>query len=107
MPIIFLVIALLLFAIAVVLYTARHRKLLNFIDYGATQTVADINRHAAARLLLPVCVNAGCAWIAALRPQLAVPLLFLTPLSILCAVIWIAASVHRLGKWPDVRRVHR
>lgn len=94
----FLFIALVLFAIAVVLYTASHRKLLNFIDYGATQTVADINRHAAARLLLPVCVNLGCAWIAALLPQLAVALLFLTPLSILGAVIWIAAGVDRLGR---------
>jgi hypothetical protein len=104
---VFLVIALVLFAIAALLFTAGDRKLLNFVDYSAAPAVAHINRHAAVRLLLPVAVNAGCAWIAATRPQLAVPLLFLTPISILCAVVWIAAGMHRLGTGPDVRRVHR
>ena len=107
MPEIFLVIALVLFAITVLLFTAGDRKLLNFVDYSAASTVARINRHAAVRLLLPVAVNAGCAWIAATRPQLAVPLLFLTPLSILGTVVWICAGMQRLGKGPDVRRVHR
>ena len=93
---IFLVIALLLFGLALLLATASNRKLLNFVDYGAAPTIARINRYAAARLLLPVVVNAGCAAIAAARPQLGVPLLFLTPLSILGAVVWIASGVHRL-----------
>lgn len=92
----FLVIALVLFGITVLLATAGDRKLLNFVDYGAVQPAARINRYAAARLLLPVAVNAGCAWIALTQPQLAVPLLFLTPVSILCAVVWIAAGIHRL-----------
>ena len=97
---VFLVIALLLFGITVLLTAAGNRKLLNFVDYGAAQSAARINRHAATRLLLPVAVNAGCAWIAAARPQLAVPLLLLTPISILCAVVWIAAGIHRLQALP-------
>lgn len=101
MPEVFLGIALLLFALAVLLYAASDRKLLNFVDYSAAQTVARINRYAAARLLLPVAVNAGCAWTAAMWPQLAVPLLFLTPLSILGAVVWIAAGVSRLNAVPN------
>lgn len=97
---IFLTIALLLFALAVLLYNASDRKLLNFVDYSAAQTVARINRYAAMRLLLPACVNAGCSWIAGQRPELGVPLLFLTPLSILGAVVWIAAGVSRLTAVP-------
>jgi hypothetical protein len=107
MPEVFLLIALVLFAITVLLFTAGDRKLLNFVDYSAAQTVARINRYAAVRLLPPVAVNAGCAWIAAMRPQLAVSLLFLTPLSILGAVVWISAGMHRLSEGPDVGRVHR
>jgi hypothetical protein len=97
---VFLVIALILLAIAALLNTATNRRLLNFVDYGSAQPAARINRYAAARLLLPACVNAGCAYIAAIRPQLAVPLLFLTPVSILGAVVWIAAGVHRLKAVP-------
>jgi hypothetical protein len=97
---VFLVVALILLAIAALLYTAGNRQLLNFVDYGSAQSAARINRYAAARLLLPVCVNAGCAWAAAMHPQLAVPLLFLTPISILGAVVWIAAGVHRLKAVP-------
>ena len=62
---VFPVIALALFGISVLLTAAGDRKLLNFVDYGAMHSAARINRHAAARLLLPVAVNAGCAWIAA------------------------------------------
>lgn len=100
---VFLVIALILFGLVVLLITAADRRLLNFVDYGAGQPVApikQINRHAAVRLLLPVCVNAGCAWAAATRPELTVPLLFLTPLSILGTVIWIGAGIHRLQATP-------
>ena len=104
MPDIFLSIALLLLALAGLLHTARNRRLLNFVDYGPAQAVARINRYAAARLLLPATVNAACAWIAAMWPQLAVPLLLLTPLSILGAVVWIAAGVHRLKALPAESR---
>jgi hypothetical protein len=100
MPEVFMVIALLLFAITVLLLIAGDRNLLNFVDYGVADA-ARINRYAAMRLLLPVAVNAGCAWIAATRPQLAMPLLFLTPLSILGAVVWIAAGVSRLKAVPN------
>ena len=99
MPEVFLTIALILFGLAILLWFAGGRRLLNFVDYGAAPA-ARINRHAAARLLLPVCVNAGCAWAAARHPQLTVPLLFLTPLSILGTVLWIGAGVHRLQALP-------
>ena len=97
---IFLVIALLVAGIAVLLVATGERKLLNFVDYGAAQAPARINRYAARRLLLPVAVNLACAWLAVARPQLTVPLLFLTPLSILGAVVWIAAGVARLKAVP-------
>jgi hypothetical protein len=93
---IFMAIAVLLLAIVVLLYAAGDRPLLNFIDYGAAGPVARINRYAARRLLLPIAVNAGCAAITATWPRFGVPLLFLTPLSILGAVVWIAAGVSRL-----------
>lgn len=97
---VFLVIALILFGLVILLYSAADRRLLNFVDYD-TVPVARINRHAAARLLLPVCVSAGCAWAAARHPELTVPLLFLTPLSILGTVIWIGAGVQRLQAMPS------
>jgi hypothetical protein len=94
---VFLLIALLLALIAAWLAWAGERPLLNFVEYRSGPGAARINRHAAARLLLPVCVNLGCAAIASARPALALPLLFLTPLSILAAVVWIAAGIHRLN----------
>ena len=97
---VFLVIALILFGLVVLLTAAADRKLLNFVDYD-TAPAARINRHAAVRLLLPVCVNAGCAWAAARHPELTVPLLFLTPLSILGTVIWIGTGVGRLQATPS------
>ena len=102
---VFLVIALILFGLVILLAIAADRRLLNFVDYGAAGSPAvspaRINRHAAARLLLPVCVNAGCAWAAARHPQLTVTLLFLTPLSILGTVIWIGAGIGRLQAAPS------
>ena len=97
---VFLLVALLLAGTAGLLYAAGERRLLNFVDYGSPGAAARINRYAALRLLVPVCVNLGCAWIAQAQPELGVPLLFLTPLSILCAVVWIAAGVHRLTLHP-------
>jgi hypothetical protein len=99
MPEVFLTIALILLGLAILLRFAGERRLLNFVDYAAAPA-ARINRHAALRLLLPACVNAGCAWAAARHPQLTVPLLFLTPLSILGTVVWIGAGVHRLQAIP-------
>jgi hypothetical protein len=93
---VFLLIALFLIAVAVLLYLAGDRRLLNFVDYGPALTVARINRYAAARLAFPAAVNLGCAYIAGIRPELAVPLVFLTPISILCTVVWIAAGISRL-----------
>ena len=94
---VFLLIALLLSGLVVLLWLAGGRRLLNFVDYGAGRDGARINRYAAARLLLPVAVNLGCAWGARLRPELAVPLLFLTPLAILGAVVRIAAGLERFA----------
>lgn len=103
MPEVFLLIALLLSAMAGLLRVAAGRKLLNFVEYGPAQMVAPINRYAAARLLLPVCVSLGCAALAALRPALGVPLLFLIPVSILGAVVWIAAGVSRFQAHPPTQ----
>ncbi|KQQ96469.1 hypothetical protein [Massilia sp. Leaf139] len=97
---IFLLMTGLLSGIALVLYFFPYRQLLNFVDYGSPQATPRINRYAARRLLLPVAIHALCVPIAALRPELGVPLLFLTPLSILAAVVWIAAGVHRLNTFP-------
>lgn len=98
---VFLVIALILFGLVILLTTAADRRLLNFVDYDTAAPPARINRYAAARLLLPVCVNAGCAWAAARHPELTVPLLFLTPLSILGTVIWVNAGIPRLQATPS------
>ncbi|BDT57334.1 hypothetical protein MasN3_08280 [Massilia varians] len=55
-----------------------------------------INRYAAPRLLLPVGVSAGCAYLAGMWPELALPLLFPVMISILAAVVWISAGLSRL-----------
>ena len=93
---IFLLIGVLLSGIAALLYFAPRLRILNFVDYDAASSAVRINRHAAPRLLLPVGVSAGSAYIAAIRPELAVPLLFPTIISILAAVVWIAAGLTRL-----------
>lgn len=98
MPVVFLLIALVLSGMAALLYFAPHRKILNFVNYDATQSAAAINRYAAARLLLPVSVSLGCAGLAAIRPEWIVPLLFPAIISILGAVVWIAAGVTRQEK---------
>ena len=98
MPDIFLIFASLLALVVALLYFASNRKLLNFVDYGSPDAVRRLNRYAAGRLLLPVCVNLGCAYLAAIRPGLTVPLVFLTPVSILGAVIWINAGVQRFNR---------
>lgn len=98
MPEIFLVFALLLTVLVALLYFASSRKLLNFVDYGSPNAVRRLNRYTAGRLLLPVCANLGCAWLAAIRPALTVPLIFLTPVSILGAVVWINAGVQRFNR---------
>ena len=92
---IFLLIGVLLSGVAALLYFAPTLRLLNFVDYDAPSSVVRINRYAAPRLLLPVGVSGGCAYIAVERPELAVPLLFPTILSILAAVVWIAAGLTR------------
>lgn len=93
---VFLLIAALLSAIAALLHCAPRLRLLNFVSYDGPASVARINRYAAARLLLPVGVSVGCAYTAGMRPEWLAPLLFPTMLSILAAVIWIAAGVTRL-----------
>ncbi|KFI06350.1 hypothetical protein [Massilia sp. BSC265] len=92
----FLLIGVLLTGIAALLYFAPKLRILNFVDYHTPASVIRINRYAAARLLLPVCVSAGCAYIVEMRPELAVPLLFPVMISILVTVVWIAAGLTRL-----------
>lgn len=94
----FLLLAAIFLLLAAVLYAAPRRKLLNFVHYPAQQAqVARLNRYAALRLALPALVNLGCAWAVSHRPALMVPLVFLTPLSVLGVVVWIAAGIRRLG----------
>lgn len=95
---IFLLMAALLSGIAALLYVAPRLRLLNFVNYDAPASVVRINRCAAVRLLLPVGVSAGCAYVAGMRPELTVPLIFPTILSILAAVVWIAAGLTPLDK---------
>lgn len=94
----FLLLAAIFLALATVLYAAPRRKLLNFVHYPADQVqAARLNRYAALRLALPALVNLACAWAVSGRPALTVPLIFLTPLSVLAVVVWIAAGARRFG----------
>jgi len=94
----FLLFAAIFLLLALVLYAAPGRKLLNFVHYPAAPAdVARLNRYAALRLALPALVNLGCAWAVADRPHLMAPMIFLTPLSVLAVVVWIAAGAKRFG----------
>lgn len=94
----FLLLAAIFAFLAVLLYAAPGRKLLNFVLYPAAPAdVARLNRYAARRLALPALVNLGCAWAVVDRPGLMVPMIFLTPLSALAVVVWIAAGAKRFG----------
>lgn len=94
----FWLLATIFFILGAVLYAAPGRKLLNFVHYPAAQDhVVRLNRYAALRLLLPALVNLGCAWAVAERPVLMVPMIFLTPLSVMGVVVWIAAGARRFG----------
>jgi len=94
---IFLVLALVFAFVAALLFFAPHRKLLNFVDYGPNDAVRRLNRYAAVRLLIPLLVNLGCHFVAARRPELTVPLVFLTPLSVLCVVVWVGVGAGRMA----------
>ena len=94
---IFLVLALVFVLVAGLLFFAPHRKLLNFVDYGPGGAVRRLNRYAAVRLLIPLLVNLGCHFMAARRPELTVPLVFLTPLSVLCVVVWVGIGSRRFA----------
>ncbi|HBZ06141.1 MULTISPECIES: hypothetical protein [Massilia] len=98
MPNIFAVFALLFTGIAALLFFAPERRLLNFVDYGDAAAVRRLNRHAAPRMLVPAAVNVGCAIAAHLHPTLSVPLVFLTPLSVLGVVAWIGIGASRMGR---------
>lgn len=91
-----LFIALVLLTIVLLLYFAPRLRVLNFVDYASPETVVQINRYAAARLLVPVLVGLVCAGIAQVRPDLTVPLLFPVMISIVVAVVWIASGVNRI-----------
>lgn len=97
MPDIFLVIAALLALLAGLPFCAPDRRLLNFVDYGTGDAVRRLNRHAALRMLLPVAVNLGCALLARMHPQWSVPLLFLTPLSVLGVVLRVGVIAGRMS----------
>lgn len=95
---IFLIIGALLLGIPALLYFSPNLKILNFVNYDGSQSVSRINRYAAVRLLVPACVFLTCSYIVQTQPKLAVPLLFPGIISILVAVVWIAAGVARLKR---------
>lgn len=94
----FLLIAVFLLGIAALLYFVPRLRILNIVHYETPASAVRINRYAAPRLLLPVGVSAGSAYLVGLRPELVVPLLFPVILSILAAVVWISAGITRLEK---------
>lgn len=98
MPDIFLILALIFAVIAGLLFFAADRKLLNFVDYGQGEAVRRLNRYAALRMLVPVAVSLLCSVIAGARPALTVPLLFLTPIAVLCVVVWVGVGAGRLAR---------
>lgn len=101
MPNVFLLIALLLAGMAALLCFVPKLKILNFVNYQASASVSRINRYAAVRLLLPVGASLACAYAVEIRPELLVPLVFPVMISILAAVVWIAAGLARLGTGED------
>lgn len=94
----FLLIAVFLSSIAALLYFMPRLRILNIVNYETPESAVRINRYAAPRLLVPVGVSAGCAYLVGLRPELAVPFLFPIMISILIAVAWISAGITRLRK---------
>ncbi|OON62997.1 hypothetical protein B0920_06130 [Massilia sp. KIM] len=98
---IFLFLALVLLGVVGLLTMAPALRLLNFVHYETTRAVIRINRYAANRLLLPAVVFLGGAYLTDLHPELSLALLFLGLMSILAAVVWIAAGVTRLQHEPS------
>lgn len=101
MPNVFLLIAVLLSGMAALLCFVPKLKILNFVPYPDSASVSRINRYGALRLLLPVGVSLACAYLVEMRPELLVPLLFPVMISILAAVVWIAAGLARLKAGED------
>lgn len=97
MPDIFLILAMIFALIVGLLFFVPDRKLLNFVDYGPGDAARRLNRYAAVRLLIPMLVNLGCSAVAGRRPELTVPLIFLTPLSVLCVVLWVGVGSRRFA----------
>ena len=95
---IFLLIALILLLMAAVLYSMPNLRILNFVAYDSASSVIRINRYAASRLLLPALVFLLSAYVVEKRAELAVPLIFPCMISMLIAVVWIAAGVGRLER---------
>lgn len=97
MPDIFLILALIFALIAGLLFFAPGWRLLNFVDYGPGDAVRRLNRYAAIRLLIPLLVSLGCRFVAARRPELTVPLIFLVPFSVMCVVVWVGVGAGRMA----------
>jgi hypothetical protein len=72
-------------------------KTLNFVDYESVQDTRQLNRQASLQFLIPAFVSFVCAYLAHTNPKLSVPVLFLSIISILGAVISIAARTSRRG----------
>lgn len=95
---IFVILALAMFAICAVLRFAPHLRLLNFVAYGSEADTAKLNRLASVWFLLPFLVNVACIFVAEVKPGLTVPMIFLTPLTIVTVVMVINASAARMGQ---------
>ena len=94
---IFLLIGLLLLCVCAVLYLMPNLKILNFVAYGTDQTERKINRYASVRLLVPSFVFTAASFVVQAQPELAVPFLFPSIISILVSVVWIAAGLTYSG----------
>ena len=71
---------------------AGTRPLLNTVNYRTIGDAARFNRYVGIRMSYPVEVAACCAGVTYWNPSLGVPLIFVTPLSVLCVVVWIAVG---------------
>lgn len=92
---VFAFIALVMLLVCATLRLAPQVKLLNFVDYGTPEEVVRLNRLAATWFLLPLAINLACMFVAAANPALTVPLIFLTPLSVVTVVICVNSRSRR------------
>ncbi|MBR7783990.1 hypothetical protein [Undibacterium luofuense] len=92
-----LILAVITLLCAVAFHFAGTKPLLNVVDYSALKDPAAFNRYVGKLMLIPAAVAALSALISYSYPALAVPLLFLFPVSVLALVVWIASGSKRFA----------